>query len=218
MANNKSEKRVRLDKDKSQLFIIVSVAAVITVGSIVVARALWSQGNYLQKVAGIKTDAKQQLEENKAAVASLTEAYGTFINQDPNLLGGRKDGDTDRDGDNGVLVLDALPSSYDFPAVASSLEKLLAGYSINSIAGTDDSAAQATLAGGVPVEIPFMLSVRANYEGFKELSGRFNRSIRPIHITSLELSGSNSELDIDILGKTFYQSEHGLQITEEQVP
>lgn len=216
MADNKSAKRIQVDKDKTRIFAIISVAAVIAVASLVIAKGLWSQGNYLRKVANMKTEAKRQLEENKAAVTTLTSAYDEFIGQDPNLLAGSIGGDTDRDGDNGSLVLDALPSKYDFPAVAASLEKLLAGYRINSITGTDDSAAQA--GGTGPVEIPFSLSVGTNYDGFKQLTNTFDRSIRPLNVVNLELSGSNENLNVTIQGKTFYQPESGLQITEQQVP
>lgn len=217
MGENKSAKRIQVDKDKTRIFVIISIAAVITVASLMIAKGLWSHGNYLSKVASTKSTAKKQLEKNKAAVATLTEAYDAFVGQEPNLLSGSIDGTTDRDGDNGSLILDALPSKYDFPAVAASLEKLLSGYAINSITGTDDSAAQEATAGGGPVEIPFSLSVGTNYDGLKRLTDAFNRSIRPFHIVGLELSGANATLDVTVQGKTFYQPESGLQITRKQV-
>lgn len=216
MANNRSAKRVQVDKDKTRIFVMLSIAAVIAVASLVIAKGLWSQGNYLRKVSDMKSVAKRQLEDNKAAVATLTEAYDTFIGQEPNLLAGSLSGTTDRDGDNGTLVLDALPSKYDFPAVAASLEKLLAGYQITAITGTDDSGLQTEGMAG-PMEIPFSLGVSTNYDGFKQLADTFKRSIRPLHVVNLELSGSNSALNITMQGKTFYQPATGLHITEQQV-
>lgn len=222
MADNnssKSAKRLQVDKDKLRIFVIIAVASVVTIASLVTAKGFWSQGNYLGKVAGKKEVAVKQLKDNQAAITTLTESYQTFVGQNPNLLGGSLDGTSDRDGDNGALVLDALPSKYDFPAVAASLEKLLSGYQIQDITGIDDSVAQAAAAGvGSPIEIPFSLGVQTNYDGFKQLTGAFNRSIRPFQITKLELSGTSGALTVSMEGKTFYQPEQGVQITEEQVP
>src|SRR5690606_5550723 len=124
--------------------------------SLVISKGFISQGNYLRKVNGIKGDAVEQLENNKAAVEELTKAYESFTSQNPNLLGGNPGSQDDRGGSNADLVLDALPSKYDFPALASSIEKLLSAYSIRNISGIDDSLAQQEVSGASgPVEIPF---------------------------------------------------------------
>lgn len=214
---NKSVKRAQVSKDQANILIILGVASVITISSLVVAKGFLSRGNYLAEVSSIKGTALQQLQENEAATASLVTKYQEFVEEDPNLLGGSIDGESDKDGDNGELVLDALPSKYDFPAVAASLEKLLTGYAISGIVGTDESAAQAAAAGSGPVEIPFILSVTTNYIDFRDLVSSFNRSIRPIQVTRLELSGTNGNLDVSIAGKTFYQPETSVKITKETV-
>lgn len=211
---NKSVKRAQVNKDQTNILIILGVASVLTIASLVVAKGFWSRGNYLSKVSSQKATALQQLKDNEKATASLVEKYTEFVDQNPNLLGGSLDGESDKDGDNGELVLDALPSKYDFPAVAASLEKILTGYTIGGIVGTDDSAAQAAIAGSGPVEIPFTLSVTTNYIDFRNLVDSFNRSIRPIQITRLELAGENDSLETSIVGKTFYQPETGVKITK----
>jgi len=217
MAGKKNTKRVQIDKSKARLFAVVVVASFISVGALVVSKGIFSEASYLNRVAGEKEKAVKQLKANKSAVSSLTESYKTFATQDPNLLGGKIVGVEERDGDNGRLILDALPSSYDFPALATSLEKLLAGYKINSINGNDDVATQAEVQGPEAIEMPFLLNVTTDYTGLQTLISSFDRSIRPIQITSIQLTGTNATLQANISAKTFYQPAHGLQIEKKDV-
>lgn len=215
--NNKSLKRLQVDKDKTKTLVILAIAAALTVFALVTAKGLWSRASYLSKVNGKKEQAVKQLKSNQDSVASLRDSYRKFVDQNPNLLGGNIEGNSDRDGDNGTLVLDALPSKYDFPALASSLEKLLSGYDITGITGTDDIAAHASATPGAPMEIPFSFSVQTDYNGFKQLTRTMNRSIRPFHFTTLDMTGSNNGMTVSLQGKTFYQLEQGVEITEETV-
>lgn len=213
-----NSKRVQVDKDKTTIFAIVSVAAFITVASLMVARGLWSQTAYLSKVADKKEVAVKQLEANKSAVVTLEESYKKFKEQTPNLLGGSIEGASEKDGDNAKLILDSLPSKYDFPALTTSIERLLVGYGINGITGVDDTVAQQTTDPAIGVvEIPFSVDVYSNYEGIKELINSLHKSIRPFQVTKLEFRGTNDRLQAFISAKTFYQPERGLEITEEPV-
>lgn len=213
----KGAKQAAVDKNQTTIFAVVAIASVITVGSLMVAKGLWSQSSYLGKVADKKEAAVKQLKDNKVAVASLTEAYNKFNEQSPNLLGGTTTGNGPRDGSNGTLILDALPNTYDFPALTSSLERLLVGYLIDGINGSDDSLAQESMPAGVPVEMPFTFDVSTSYDGFKQLLDSFNKSIRPFNIVKLELSGVNSDLKVTVEAKSYYQPDAGLEITSEVV-
>lgn len=215
--NKNNAKRAQVDKDKTLIFAIVSVAAFIVVAALMMSKGLWSQANYYGSVADKKEIAVKQLETNLSAVNSLQAAYNSFKNQDPNLIGGSSTGTADRDGDNARLVLDALPSKYDFPALATSLERLLLGYDINGITGNDDSVAQSGAAAGSVIEMPFTVDVNTNYDNFKNLINTFDRSIRPLSISRIDFRGTNGDLQVGISAKTFYQPEKGLEITSEVV-
>lgn len=214
---NQNTKRVQLDKDKTTILAMVALASVLAVACLVIGKGLWSQASYLSRVSDMKEDAVQQLEENKQSVESLTNAFNAFKDSNPNLIGGAKDGTGERDGDNATLALDALPSKYDFPAVTASVEKLLTGYSINNIEGIDDSINQAENTASGSVEIPFSFDALTNYEGFKQLITTLNRSIRPISVVKLELSGTDDALQAKIDAKTYYQPELGLKIETKEV-
>lgn len=214
---NKGSKRFMLDNDKTAIFIAVSISSAIVVAGLMFSKSLWSQGAYYSKVASQKEIAVKQLEDNKEAVDALKASYESFRNQDPNLIGGSRDGTGERDGDNAKIILDALPNKYDFPGLTSSIERLLAGYSIKSITGFDDTITQKTASPGTTVEIPFSVGITTNYESLKQLIDTFEKSIRPLHFTRIELRGNNSSLQTEMDLKTYYQPEKGLDIKVEEV-
>lgn len=219
MANTpRSNKRVQVDKAKSMLLGIVAGASVLSVFALVASKTYFSQASYLNKVAGEKEKALNQLKANKEAVGTLVASYKTFAASTPNLLSGSPTGKGEKDGDNARLVLDALPSKYDFPAMTTSLEKLLTGYSINSITGVDDATLQDQAASApAPIDMPFTLNVGTDYKGMKGLVETFERSIRPFQILTLDITGSNKNLQATIGAKTFYQPEKDLKITTKVV-
>lgn len=215
---SKLPKKVQVSKNQTTIFILLAIASFATVASIMVSRALWAQASYTNKVIGKKEAAVDQLEANKAAVDQLTASYKSFDEQSPNLIGGSTTGTGPKDGSNSTLILDSLPDNYNFPALASSIEKLLTGYSITGITGTDDSANQASAGASVtPVEIPIGLSVSTNYDGMKNLIGVFDKSIRPFKITKIQATGSNNDLDLTLDMITYYQPATNVRITEESV-
>jgi Tfp pilus assembly protein PilO len=123
---------------------------------------------------------------------------------------------------NSKIVLDALPSKYDFPALATSLEKILTdgGYKIESIIGTDDEANQNLMEESPdpqPVEMPFEITAGGSYPAIQKLINDFERSIRPFNVTSLELSGTDDNMRIDMQAKTYYQPEKTLEIKTKVV-
>jgi Tfp pilus assembly protein PilO len=217
MPTDNKSKKVQVDKDKAKIFAIVSVAAVVSAAAFVIGKGLWDQAAYIGKVADKKEAAVEQLEENKESFKTLSAAYDSFKKESPNLLGDDPAGSSPRSGDNVTLVLDALPSKYDFPAVTSSIEKLLTGYTINSIVGKDDNVAQQTAASMGPIEIPFSVDVVTNYSSFRQLIYSFNKSIRPIQLVKIELSGTDGTLQAQLDAKTYFQPERGLVITESLV-
>lgn len=210
-------KKIQINKNQTMIFGSVAVASIMLSASIVISQGLWKQSRYYGKVIDKKETALQTLQTNEDEVRKLTDSYNTFNQQSPNLMGGNIDGTGERDGPNANLVLGALPNTYDFPALVSSVEKMLVGYSVDGIVGTDDSLSQAGNSSNQPVEIPLSFSVTTDYTRIKELLGSFDKSIRPFAITRLDLSGTGATMKADISAKTYYQPSTSLKITEEVV-
>ena len=214
-------KHALIDKANSRMVAVVAIGAFLIVFSLIASKALWSQRAYKSKVIAKKEAAVKQLEENKQAVDQLKVSYATFNGTSDNIIGGNPSGTGDKDGDNSKIVLDALPSKYDFPAFITSVEKLLATrqFALKSIGGTDDEVAQGGTKATAPVEIPFQFtSSVGSFAKFKDFLGTTEQSIRPIKIKKLNIAGGQSaDLQFSIDAVSYYQAAKGLTITKEVV-
>jgi len=218
-----STKRLAIGKAQTEMMVTVAVAAFITIFCLVASSSLWSQRGYQNRVIARADAANKQLKANVTAVQALVSSYKDFVNQPLNIIGGSSTGSGDNDGDNAKIVLDALPSQYDFPALTSTIEKILKdrNFDLTSITGTDDEVAQsAQVSSPTPktVTMPFSFTVNhANYPAVQSLISVLEASIRPIQIDSLELSGGVSDMQVTINAHTYYQPAKNLQITKEVV-
>lgn len=217
-----SMKRVMIDKANARLVIVVSVAAFAAVFSLVAAKTLWSQAAYQGRVITAKQAALTQLEANVKAMDQLKPSYDAFVGATTNVIGGNSLGSGPQDGDNAKIILDALPSKYDFPALATNMETLVNDQSVQltSISGVDDEVAQSSNVDSPspqPVEMPFQLSVTTDYAKVQALVGAFERSIRPIKIQTISIDGSQGKLTMSISAVTYYQPAKSLNIRSEVV-
>ncbi|GAC1390662.1 MAG: hypothetical protein NVSMB46_00900 [Candidatus Saccharimonadales bacterium] len=216
MAIKITSKRLQIDKANTTVVIVVSIAAFVTVFSLFASKALLSRKAYQARVITAKTHANNILVDDIKASDSLVSSYEDFVKQSPNVLGGSiaQDASGEKDGDNARIVLDALPSQYDFPALTTSIEKILVkgGYKINGITGNDDSVAQAAAKVTAPVAIPIPISVSAesNYASIQNLIIVFEKSIRPFQVQTIDFTGNDTDIKAEIAMQTFYQPGQGL--------
>lgn len=222
MAKGLSTKRALLDKTNSTVVVIVSVATFVTVFSLVAIKSLMSQASYQNRVITAKREARDQLNADIAAVKQLKPSYQAFVGAQTNIIGGNATGVGAQDGDNAKIVLDALPSKYDFPALTTNLDSLVTsqGAQLTSINGTDDEVAQSSntqSTSPTPVPMPFELTVTSDYGKIQQTVGAFERSIRPIQIQSLTLTGSNGTITLNVTAQTYYQPAKSLNISKKVV-
>lgn len=215
-------KRALIDKANTTTVIAAAVASFLVVFSLVASRALFSQAMYQNRVITAKKATLKQLDANLAARDDLVSSYEAFVSTSQNIIGGNPSGTGDRDGDNAKIILDALPSKYDFPALASSLEKLATsqGLQIDGIVGTDDEVAQSgeqNAAAPAPVPMDFQLGVKGAYQQVQSLTEVFEKSIRPIQVQKLTLNSSEGNVNASITAQTFYQPEKKLELRKKVV-
>lgn len=215
-------KRSLIDKANTTTFIAAAVAAFVVMFSLVACRALFNQATYQNRVISEKKKTLKQLDANLVARDDLVKSYEGFVSTSQNVIGGNPAGTGERDGDNAKIVLDALPSKYDFPALTASLEKLALaqGLSIESITGTDDEVAQQSQQSSSspsPVPIQFQVVVRGGYPQVQALVESFQRSIRPIQVQKFSITGGNGSVTATIDAQTFYQPEKKLELTKKAV-
>ena len=217
-----SGKRLQIDKANSTMFIIVAIAAFVITFSLVAGRALMSTRSYQARVIKEKEIAANQLKANIAASESLVTAYKAFVETPENIIGGNPNGTGERDGDNAKITLDALPSVYDYPALNSSLEKIIRSQQlgIDGVQGTDDEVAQTTGDNKPtqPVEMPIQFNVKGDFNKTRNLLTVFERSIRPLKVLGLTFDVPESgvlEVQIDVA--SYYQPGKTLKIETKDV-
>lgn len=223
MAKLPSTKRVQIDKANTTIVVVTSVAAFILVFCAVATKTLASQAAYQNRVMDKKRVAVKELKANVTAGKGLQAYYNAFANTPTNIIGGTAAGTGDNDGSNVDIILDALPSSYDFPALVTSLDSLMSqqGVQISGIGGTDDEVAQAAQTSSdtpAPIAMPFEVTVAGNYDSVRGMVDAFEKSVRPMQVQSMRISAQDkNQLGLDLSAQTFYQPAKTLNIAKKAV-
>lgn len=217
-----STKRLAIDKAYTVVVAAVAVAAFVIIFSLVASKALLDQRSYQSKVISKKEIARENLKGNIAAADQLTVSFNEFVGASQNVIGGNPNGDSDKDGDNARIVLDALPSKYDFPALTTSVDKLFRtnGFIVKAIDGTDDEINQSAVKSAVdpqPIEMPFEFEISSQAKEGQKLLDLLERSIRPFQITGLSIESKKSQLDFKISATTYFQPEKNLDVKTEAI-
>lgn len=216
-------KRALIDRANSSLVIIAGAAAFVTVFALVASKTLISQATYQNRVLKAKHAAVAQLRSDITAANQLETSYQAFTSTTQNAIGGDPQGNGPKDGNNSKVILDALPSTYDFPALATSLQKLITdvnGLKTGSINGSDDEVAQAANTSSStpqPVAMPFQVSVGGDYSSIQQFISEYEHSIRPLQILTMSLSGDQSNLSLNLSAQTYYQPAKSLNISTKVV-
>lgn len=217
-----TSKKVQIDKAQATIVGVVAGAVFVAVFSLVSTKSLWTQRTYQARVIAKKQAARDQLQQNVESVKDLVDSYQQFVGSSTNILGGNPLGTGEKDGDNARLILDALPSKYDFPALTTSLEKVITDkkLKIDGISGTDDEVAQAATKDSgnpEPADMPFQIVVSGSYTSIQELFTVFEHSIRPFQAQKVQLKGGANDMKLTLDAKSFYLPEKSLDIKKVNV-
>jgi hypothetical protein len=215
-------KRLMIDKTNQMIVVVMAIAAFVAVFSLVASKTLISQATYQNRIISAKKTAVNQLNGDLLAVQQLNGSYQTFIAKNPNVIGGNPSGSGQNDGNNANIVLDALPDIYNFPALATSLQKVLSsqGVSVSSITGTDQELTEGNVnlsATPAPIAMPFSVTVTGSYPAIQSVIKQFQLSIRPFQIQTIALSGNDSNMSMTLTAQTFFQPGKNFTVTSEVV-
>lgn len=226
-------KRAQIDSANKQMFIWVAIAAVVVSASIVVAVNFVQQIVYQMKVNGKLGETAQILQDDIGKIDSLkTEVNKLNTNQNLNLPKLKADDSTPFQ-----VVLDALPTSDDRVSLGASLQsKILAasGVTVESIgvsgdqtaaapAATDATATDGTSASNTSTKptaqpITFSVTISGGYDTVKQAILDIERTIRPMTITSLDLQGTDQNLQATIAITTYFVPKVDWATGTETVP
>lgn len=218
MANKKvSIKHLQIDKSQTTMLVVIAITTAVAVFGIFGIKALVSKGLYQKKALHARREAADKLKSNYSAATTLFTQYKVFAEHEPNLLGGQIKGNASQDGDNARIVLDSLPSKYDAPALASSIEKVLTdqNFKFASLSVQDDPAGNPDTPETKPTEktITFTFIGSTTYAGAVKVLQAFERSIRPFDVTNLQISGTDQALQITVSVNTYYQPAKVLDLS-----
>ncbi|MGH7142477.1 MAG: type 4a pilus biogenesis protein PilO [Candidatus Saccharimonadales bacterium] len=206
-------------KSNSTIVAVTSTACFVVVFCLVASISLIGQFAYQNRVAGADNTAVTQLKNDIQASKNLSNSYNAFISTPTNIIGGNPTGTGPQDGNNSKIVLDSLPSTYDYPAMATSLENILTsqGVSIQSISGSDAVATQPAESSSSPAPQPepFQVVVQGSYNAIQNVINAFERSVRPFQIQTIEISGDQNQLTVTITAQTYWQPAQNLNITDK---
>jgi hypothetical protein len=221
------------------MVITIAITAFVIIFTLTSSKTLYSQLQYQNKVVNAKQHSLDELKADVTAEKQLIGSYSTFVKTNQNVIGGSLTGNGQNAGDNGKIVLDALPSQYDYPALTSSVQYLLglSGNNIDSIAGVDEQASQSggsaaasaaaeattatpTTAAALPgaaIAMPFQFSVDGPYSNIQNLFLIFEHSIRPVPIQTITITGDQTDLNLTATAQSYYQPEKAFSITTEAI-
>jgi hypothetical protein len=213
------------DKSESKLVITVAVAVVITVFCLVSSKTLFSQAAYNKRVLDARRAALDRLNSNVEAANTLVAQYQIFqTGSSTNIIGGKNSTDPNLqppDGDNARLVLNALPSRYDFPALISSMTKILDNNRVTTqlIDAKDESKDVTSEPSAKPKAETITLKVEgtADYNALRALVRDFERSTRPFDITNIDIRGSDANMAFNLTMNTYFQSALTLTLSMKEI-
>ncbi len=198
-------KRDKIVKANSTVFVAVAIAAVIVMFSLISMKFLWEKLSYNSRVITAKSKARDDIETNATNIDKLTEEFSALDSSATT---------------NSKTILHALPPTYDYPALATFMESLAitSGVTSPGSVGLDMSATAVKSAiVSQPVEIPLSLEVSGSYDSIVQFIKNTEYSIRPIHISSVEFSGTNEQLKATITATTYYQPARDLGVGKMEV-
>ncbi len=211
-----------VEKANKSLVIVISIAVFLVVFSLVAMKSLISQASYQSRVISQQKKSLKILKANTKAADELKTSFKAFDDATQNAIGGLRDGTTSKDGSNAKIILDALPSTYDFPALITNIETLFAGKSVKllAVSGTDNELQQASTqasANPTPVPIPFEISFEGDYAKVQEMIIALEKSIRPVKILSMDISGGQEKLTVQMKAESVYQPTKKFNVTKTVV-
>ena len=216
-----------VDKTSSSSVAMVIIATVIVVFCLVSAKALLAQGAYQRRVVNAKHDTVEQLKKNIDNSKSLVSSYDVFASSKTNALNGNgqaADNALPPDGSNNRIVLDALPTNYDFAALVSSLTVLLTANQIQegSVIALDESANYTAdkLTSTSPITIAgLQLGGKSPVNNIYSMLSSMEDSIRPLNVQKLDLTldQTTNEYLATITLDTYFQPAKKVTVTNKVV-
>lgn len=214
------KKRQQIEAASRTMFLWVAIASVAMSICIVASQYFIEKLFYTAKVVSVKQQAAETLKRNVENAKNLQQSVDALAGNTD--LGAIK---TNPDDPNTKTVLDALPSVPDTTPLATSLQQAIlsrSGVIINNItvqasAPLTPSTATTGATAAQPVEQPFTVDITGTYDKIRATVLDIERTIRPMKLTTITLSGEDAAMKAVLQGVTYYQPPKTTSIKQEPV-
>ncbi len=191
-------------------YIVLSLITLLILGGTILAgKSLFGAVVLNTKVVNAKNLASSHLQTNLDAAPNLVDAYLK--------LGPQSD-----------LIDHALPSTEDYPGLIAMLENIAASSGVKLSAISRSTTADSGLSSSVrpasttsapaPQKLEFNISVKGSYANVNlKLLAALESAARPMHVNSVQLSGTGSDISATLDVATYYQAKATLPITKETI-
>jgi hypothetical protein len=218
-------KRTQIAKANKTMFLWIAIASALVGSALVVSFFLFQKAVFNEKVLGAKQDTVNALNTNNKVAPQLEDEI-RVLDTDQALISSKAN-----DSDQAIqVILDALPSDGNSLALGASLQnKLLAGVPgitsiqslrVDPIAGieslSDDTTVVDASASTTGKEIT-LLAIKGSQEGIKAVLQNFEKSIRLIKITSMQIETQQDGQLLTLQAKAFYEPSKSIELTDKVI-
>lgn len=213
------KKRQQIASANKLIFLWVIGAAVAISICGVAMQFLFRQAAFNQKIISEKSKTQAVLARNVTNAKALKSKIQNLL-ADDNLARVK----ASPDDTTLKVVLDALPTTDDKAALASSLQQqilpksgsvLTALTTISQTSGITDPNAVAPAGGAQTATFDF--GTTGSYDQVKNMLLDLERTIRPMNVTTLSLQGSDNALTTTVQGVTYYLPERTVELGKKTI-
>lgn len=213
-------KRSQIAQANKTMFIWIAVASALIGSAIVVSVFLTQKAIFNEEVLAEKQITISNLDNNNKVAPKLVSQI-QVLDTNQALISSKAN-----DSDQAVqVILDALPAEGNSLALGASLQnKLLTGVpgltsiqslQVDPIIGLESLTTNTTVdasAGEAANEITFRLVVKGNQDAIKMVLQNFERSIRLITVTSLQIETQNDGQLMTVTAKAYYEPAKTIEL------
>lgn len=216
-----SKKRALIAEAEKNIFVWLSVSAVIISICLIAMQFLVRQMLFNNTVIGVKMDTNQQLEKNIKNAKILKSNLDKLITDEGLAAVGQQDPTANTKTSNLKVILDALPIDGDSTAFNNSLQNVVlprSSVSITQLGSSREETGEPDMgavdsSSAEPQQLPFSVAFSGNYDQVTKTFIDISRVIRPINITSLNIrSGDNRTLVVEASGTTYFMPEKTIKL------
>lgn len=217
------KKRQQIQKANKMILVWVAAASVIVSMCLVALQFLVREALFNNEVISAKIETNETLKQNIENAKTLKTNVNNLL-ADKNLASVR----ADPSDSNLKVILDALPATGDSTTFANSLQNVILNRSGVKVVGlsagdTAQTGAETALVPDLtadptsPQPLVFTADISGGYDKVKTTLQDMEKVIRPIHITSLTVTGTDQELTVSISGVTYYLPEKTVKLGTKSI-